>query len=88
VTFSRGHLTIDLQIREAADGGRMLLGQLSPAGPATVELQISHAPTAPIEVDDTGRFRSHLDDGAKIRLRVRERLNPRPPWIETSWITI
>jgi hypothetical protein len=88
LTFSHRHLTIDLQFRDAGDGGRLLLGQLSPAVAATIELETSESPAVSIEVDDAGRFRTRLDSGATVRLRIREQVDPPPPWIQTSWITI
>ena len=87
MSFSAGRLTIDVEIQgEGSD--RTALGQLSPAGRATIELQTAdQAASTIIESDDLGRFRTSLPATGSIRLRVA-----RDPsganWIETSWIPL
>lgn len=69
LTFERGDLAVEVEVAAPARGWR-LLGQLSPAGSARMELhrapRVSEDPTGdpaesapeivPVEVDDLGRF--------------------------------
>ena len=85
VTFSSGELTIDIEVH-VDDPGRTLLGQLSPAAPATIEIQTIAEALFTAQADRLGRFRVRLPAGGAIRLRI---VDPEggPP-VETSWITV
>jgi hypothetical protein len=87
VTFSAAGLTIDIEVHPD-DGGRTLLGALSPPLAGTVEIQrMGEAPVS-TDADRLGRFRVRLPAGGPIRLRVLGgEADARPP-VETSWITV
>jgi hypothetical protein len=85
VSFRAGELTIDLEIA-VADTGLTLLGLLTPASTARIEIQATDGSiVASAESDRLGRFRTQLAAGAAIRLRLA--LAETVP-IETSWITV
>lgn len=87
MSFSAGRLTIDVEIHgEGAD--RIALGQLSPPGRATIELQSAdRAEPTTVESDNLGRFRTKLPATGSIRLRVAT--DPAGAnWVETSWIPL
>jgi hypothetical protein len=87
VTFSSGSLTIDMEVH--ADGeGRTLLGQLSPATVATIEIQTVDETRFSAQADRLGRFRVGLPAGGPIRLRVSGTGADAGPAVETSWITV
>jgi hypothetical protein len=87
VTLSSGELSIDIQI--LADGPpRTVLGQLSPAASATIEIQTGDGESATTESDRSGRFRAQLPAGTRIRLRIRDKLRTSAPLVETAWITV
>ena len=87
VTFSSTGLTIDIEVH--VDGPeRTLLGQLSPAAPATVEIQTVNDAQFSAEADRLGRFRVRLPAGGSIRLRVLGAGGGAGPPVETSWITV
>jgi hypothetical protein len=86
VTFSSDGLTIDIEVH-VDDQGRMLLGQLSPAAPATIEIHTVVQPPLSAEADHLGRFRARLPAGDTIRLRIVCRDGREGP-VETSWITV
>ena len=87
VTFSSGGLTIDIEVH-ADDEDRMLLGQLSPPAPATIEIQrMAEAPLS-TEADRLGRFRVRLPSGGGIRLRIVGAGGSASAPVETSWITV
>jgi len=87
MTFSAGRLTIDVEIHgEGAD--RIALGQLSPPGRATIELQSAdQAEPTTVESDNLGRFRIKLPATGSIRLRVASDPDE-ASWVETSWIPL
>ena len=87
VTFSSTDLTIDIEVH-VEDQGRMLLGQLSPPAPATVEIQTVGDAQVSAEADRLGRFRVRLSAGGPIRLRVLGVDGDTSPPVETSWITV
>jgi hypothetical protein len=89
IGFVAGPLTIDVEIH-GEGGERRLLGQLSPPGPAMVELQTQdrEAAAAMTEADALGRFRLSLPDVAAVRLRIRIGSDDSSEWVETSWIPI
>jgi hypothetical protein len=85
VTFSSSSLTVDMEVH--VDGeGRTLLGQLSPATTATIEIQTVDETRLSAEADRLGRFRAKLPAGGPIRLRVVD--SGAGPPVETSWITV
>lgn len=88
VGFAAGPLTIDVEIH-GEGSERRLLGQLSPAGQATVELYTrdGDAAAATAEADSLGRFRLALPDVAVVRLRLNTG-DGSSGWIETSWIPL
>jgi hypothetical protein len=87
MSFSAGRLTIDVEIHgEGAD--RIALGQLSPPGRATIELQSAdQAEPTTVESDNLGRFRIKLPATGSIRLRVASDPDE-ASWVETSWIPL
>jgi len=86
VTFEASDLELDVDI-QLGDRGVVLLGQLAPSAPATVEAQRDDGSiAASAETDSLGRFRLELSEGGRVRLLVR-RGQPAPP-VETSWLTI
>jgi hypothetical protein len=87
VTFSAAELTIDIEV-QVDDQTRMLLGQLSPPAPATIEIQTTAAARLSAEADRLGRFRVRLPTGGPIRLRVVRADGRAGPPVETSWITV
>jgi hypothetical protein len=86
VTFRAEDLEIDLEIHDDASG-LVLLGQLAPPVPASLEVQRDDASIpATAQADKLGRFRIALTEGGRIRLRV---LREAPAGqVETSWIGI
>jgi hypothetical protein len=86
VSFRASDLELDVEIRQT-DAGIVLLGQLAPGGPATIEVQRDDRSTAAtLEADRLGRFRAELSEGGRIRMLVR-REPPASP-VETSWIDV
>jgi hypothetical protein len=56
LTFEAADLAVELEV-SGTGGSRRLLGQLVPAGPATIEVrQPSGAAASPVDADDRGRF--------------------------------
>jgi hypothetical protein len=85
VSFSAGSTIIDLEIHEDGEQ-RTLLGQLSPAAAATVEIQHAEgASPEPTQADSLGRFRIGLQGGGTIRLRLTDADGVE---IETAWLPI
>jgi hypothetical protein len=87
VTFGSGALTIDIEVH-VDDQTRTLLGQLSPAAPARLEVQTTAETPLSVQADDLGRFRVRLPAGGPIRLRVLGGEGRAGPVVETSWITV
>jgi hypothetical protein len=87
MSFSAGRLTIDVEIHGEGDD-RVALGQLSPPGRATIEVQSAdQAESTTVESDSLGRFRTKLPASGSIRLRVAA--DPaQANWVETSWIPL
>jgi hypothetical protein len=88
VSFGAGELTIDLEIH--VDGTRLtLLGLLTPPSIARIEIQLADGATGATAVSDaTGRFRTQLPAGGRVRLRLPPVGPGSAPVVETSWITI
>lgn len=87
VTFGTGALTIDIEVH-VDDQGRTVLGQLSPAASAKLEIQTTAEAPLSTETDHLGRFRIRLPAGGPIRLRVLGAEGRPGPAVETSWITV
>ena len=75
LSFVNDHLTLDVELH--ADG-LTLIGQLTPAGDQTLDVERFDGSSTPAEIDEFGRFRAHVPHGP-IRLRVVGRLVT--PWI-------
>lgn len=92
VTFTAGGLTIDIEIQGDGDELR-ILGQLSPATAASVELQspAGDGPAISVQTDELGRFRAPLPPGRAMRLRIGIQ-DPSAPggvsYTETSWVPL
>jgi hypothetical protein len=71
VTLAAAGLTVDIEIDLEGDERRML-GQISPAGAITIELQVPDpaADPLPVAVDGLGRFRVKLPSVSAVRLRL------------------
>jgi hypothetical protein len=78
LTFGVEDLTIDIDLD--ADG---LVGQLSPSGPATVELQTPEA-IVDADVDTLGRFFVDQPPNGPFRLRVAVA----GKWVTTEWVNL
>jgi hypothetical protein len=88
VSFGAGELTIDLEIHVGGTG-LTLLGLLTPPSIARIEIQTADGATgATAESDATGRFRTRLPAGGRVRLRLMDLDPGSGPLVETSWITI
>lgn len=87
LTFTATEVTIDVEIHHDGETPT-LLGQLSPAGNAVVEIQTVDAPPISAETDHLGRFRVSLPARGPIRLRVLDGLRRSRVTAETSWVTI
>ena len=86
VTFRADGLDIDLSIQDD-DGRLVLMGQLTPPGPARIEVQRDDSSVAATaDADSLGRFRIELAEGGRVRLLVLRDAPIRP--VETSWIGI
>jgi hypothetical protein len=86
LTFRTDELTIEVEVRSEG-ATRLLLGQLTPALAARVEVQSSDDDLlAETDADQHGRFRLRLETTGRIRFRV---LRPQPETaIETSWLSL
>jgi hypothetical protein len=88
LVFAADDLEIDVQI-DHRDTGVVVLGQLTPATGASVELQRDDTSIAAgAEADDLGRFRLELSSGGRMRLLVVLSGPDPAPAFETSWLTI
>ena len=75
LSFVNDHLTLDVELH--ADG-ITIVGQLTPPGDRSLDVERIDGSSIPAEVDEYGRFRADVPSGA-IRLRVVGRLVT--PWI-------
>jgi hypothetical protein len=75
LSFVNDHLTLDVELH--ADG-LTIVGQLTPAGDQSLDVERFDGSSVPAEVDEFGRFRVNVPHGP-IRLRVVGRLVT--PWI-------
>jgi S1-C subfamily serine protease len=85
LTFGSSELEIGLEVQ--SDGARVsILGQLSPAARATIQVQRDDGTSvATAEADELGRFRLELEGGGRIRLQV---IRKNEAAVETSWIGV
>ena len=84
VVFGSADVELDLEVRYEADSV-LLLGQITPAGDVTVQVQASDGTTDEVAVDDLGRFRVELHRAARIRLLV---VPAGGRAVETSWLAL
>jgi hypothetical protein len=75
LSFVNDHLTLDVELHA---NGLTLVGQLTPAGDQTLDIERFDGSLVSADVDEYGRFRAHIPLGP-IRLRVVGRLVT--PWI-------
>ena len=66
LTFTAGEVTLDVEV--TAEG---LMGQVLPPRPARVEVLGGPRPTAPLTVDDLGRFTAAAPPSGPFALRLR-----------------
>jgi hypothetical protein len=86
VSFSAGETIVELEVHPEGKG-RTLLGQLSPAGARTIELQWADGAAAEsARSDPIGRFRLRLERGGTVRLRIAD--DEVDAAVETAWIPI
>ena len=86
VSFSAGETIVELEVHPDGEG-RTLLGQLSPAGARTIELQWADGgASAQARSDLIGRFRLRLEHGGTVRLRIAD--DQPGTSVETAWIPI
>jgi hypothetical protein len=86
VSFSAGETIVELEVHPDGEG-RTLLGQLSPVGARTIELQWADGgAAAQARSDLIGRFRLRLEHGGTIRLRIAD--DQAGTAVETAWIPI
>jgi hypothetical protein len=84
LTFETAELTVEVEVDETP-GARRLIGQLTPPGPARLELRSSLEPVLG-EADELGRFVLTLPvDRLRSSLRVER---PAGAVAETSWVTL
>jgi hypothetical protein len=87
LTFRTDALTIEVEVR-SEDASRLLLGQLTPAAAARIEVQSGEGDVlAETDADDHGRFRLTLEATGRIRLRVLSG-DPEQAPVETSWLSL
>ena len=83
LTFEADDLTVEVEVDETP-GARRLIGQLTPPGPADLELRTPDQ-TVVGDADDLGRFVLVLPSR---RLRSSLRIRRAEQVAETSWVTI
>lgn len=82
LTFCAGQRVVEVEVTEAS-GGRRIVGQLTPPGPALVELRTRRRSVA-IQADSWGRFSAPLEASPfSIRCRWPDLTLPRP--LVTEW---
>ncbi len=84
VTFETPRLTIEVEVADGS-GGRRLVGQLDPPGPAELELRTVDGPI-PGSADELGRFVIVLP-AARQRASLRCVL-PDGSAVETAWLVL
>ena len=86
LTFQAGGLTIDLEVTGPA-GSRGLTGQLTPPGPARVEVR-QGGRTRRTEADDLGRFTADGLQAGPVSLRCHGAGGTGGPPVVTDWVTV
>jgi hypothetical protein len=83
LTFEAGGLTVEVEVDDVP-GARRLIGQLTPPGPAELELRTS-GPAVTGEADELGRFVLDLPAGkTRSSLRIRRDGDV----TETAWVPL
>jgi hypothetical protein len=86
LTFQAGGRTIDLEVTGSA-GSRELVGQLTPPGPARVEIR-QGALARRADADDLGRFTAGGLQAGPVSLRCQATGAPGGSPVVTDWVTI
>lgn len=80
LTFESPELTVELEVREAANGRRHLVGQLVP--PAAGEVEVRHGGgTSTVQADAVGRFGAEGVEAGPVSLRCTSGARV----VETDW---
>ena len=84
--FEAVGLSVEIEIEPAARAGSWrLTGQLTPAGPARIQVRRQHSETAAIDADDRGRFAAGDLQAGPLSLLCRR---PGLPAAATEWILV
>jgi hypothetical protein len=83
LSFASAHLSIEVEIT-----GESLLGQLIPARPGTVEVQVPDGGTETVPVDEAGCFTVDPKPGGTFRLRCRTEHTGTQTDVLTGWVTL
>lgn len=83
LSFASAHLSIEVEIT-----GDSLLGQLIPARPGTVEIQVPDGGTVTVPVDEAGCFTVDPKPGSTFRLRCRTGHTGTQADVLTGWVTL
>jgi hypothetical protein len=86
LTFEAPGLTIEVEVGVTA-GGRNLVGQLVPPGPAAVTIRCN-GPDRTLEADDLGRFSAVDVPAGPVSLLCRRAGTDATADLATSWVTI
>jgi hypothetical protein len=88
LTFGTAELLVEIELEPAGgedDGPSRLVGQMSPAGPATVTVErVDGRPGLELAVDELGRFRAERVSPGVVRLRIDRAGAP----LVTDWFAI
>ena len=83
LSFASAHLSIEVEIT-----GGSLLGQLIPARPGTVEVQVLDGGTATVPVDEAGCFTVDPKPDSTFRLRCHTGHTGTQTDVLTGWVTL
>jgi len=83
LSFASAHLSIEVEIT-----GGSLLGQLIPARPGTVEVQVLDGGTATVPVDEAGCFTVDPKPESTFRLRCHTGHTGTQTDVLTGWVTL
>ena len=84
--FEAADLSVEIEIEPAARvGSWRLTGQLTPAGPARIQVRRQHSEAAAIDADDRGRFAADDLQAGPLSLLCRR---PGLPAAATEWIVV
>ena len=86
VTFKTPGLTIDLEVT-AAGPRREVMGQLTPAQAATVQIRHRDGQVT-VTADELGRFMSSAVPAGPVSLRLTTEGGPPRPAVITDWVAI